>query len=94
MAGAAFNAPSSEATHQVPGAAHLLEGRRGASVSGRRLRFTGLETLAPSTTAGLSEAEAARRLKECGTPREQATSRSYLSIAIANTFTVFNAIDA
>jgi cation-transporting P-type ATPase E len=42
--------------------------------------------------SGLSEAEAARRLREAGTPHEQATSRSYLSIAIANTFTVFNAI--
>jgi cation-transporting P-type ATPase E len=51
-----------------------------------------LETAAPSTTPGLSEAEAARRLKQAGTPREQATSRSYLSIAVANTFTVFNAI--
>jgi cation-transporting ATPase E len=51
-----------------------------------------LETAAPSTTAALSEAEAARRLKERGSTREQATSRSYLSIAVANTFTVFNAI--
>jgi cation-transporting ATPase E len=51
-----------------------------------------LETAAPSTTVGLSEAEATRRLKERGTTREQATSRSYLSIAVANTFTVFNAI--
>ena len=42
--------------------------------------------------AGLTEQEAARRLKERGTTREQATSRSYLSIAVANTFTVFNAI--
>src|SRR6201996_9211491 len=42
--------------------------------------------------AGLSETEAARLLKERVTPREQATSRSYLSIAVANTFTVFNAI--
>jgi magnesium-transporting ATPase (P-type) len=42
--------------------------------------------------AGLSETEAARRLKEAGPPREQRTSRSYLSIAIANTFTVFNLI--
>jgi cation-transporting P-type ATPase E len=41
---------------------------------------------------GLSEAEAARRLKAAGPPHEQATSRSYLSIAVANTFTVFNAI--
>lgn len=44
------------------------------------------------TVTGLSEAEAARRLKEAGPPQEQATSRSYRSIAIANTFTVFNAI--
>jgi magnesium-transporting ATPase (P-type) len=51
-----------------------------------------LETVAPSSTAGLSEDEAARRLKERGSPHEQATSRSYLSIAVANTFTVFNAI--
>src|SRR6201994_4847397 len=42
--------------------------------------------------AGLTEQEAAKRLKERGTTREQATSRSYLSIAVANTFTVFNAI--
>ncbi|MFT3865281.1 MAG: HAD-IC family P-type ATPase [Solirubrobacterales bacterium] len=47
---------------------------------------------ATATVTGLSEAEAARRLKQAGTPHEQATSRSYLSIAIANTFTVFNAI--
>jgi cation-transporting P-type ATPase E len=44
------------------------------------------------TATGLSESEAARRLRESGSPHEQATSRSYLSIAIANTFTVFNAI--
>ncbi|HEY2054557.1 MAG TPA: HAD-IC family P-type ATPase [Solirubrobacterales bacterium] len=42
--------------------------------------------------AGLTESEAARRLKEAGPPHEQRTSRSYLSIAIANTFTVFNLI--
>jgi cation-transporting P-type ATPase E len=42
--------------------------------------------------AGLSEKEAARRLKAAPPQREQATSRSYTSIAIANTFTVFNAI--
>ncbi|MGH2937150.1 MAG: HAD-IC family P-type ATPase [Solirubrobacterales bacterium] len=41
---------------------------------------------------GLTETEAARRLKEAGPPHEQRTSRSYLSIAIANTFTVFNLI--
>ncbi|MBS1843492.1 MAG: HAD-IC family P-type ATPase [Actinobacteria bacterium] len=41
---------------------------------------------------GLTEAEAERRLKDAGPPHEQRTSRSYLSIAIANTFTVFNLI--
>jgi cation-transporting ATPase E len=44
------------------------------------------------TATGLSEAEAARRLRDAGPPHEPATSRSYLSIAVANTFTVFNAI--
>ncbi|HKZ15035.1 MAG TPA: HAD-IC family P-type ATPase [Solirubrobacterales bacterium] len=44
------------------------------------------------TPAGLSESEAARRLREAGPKHEQPTSRSYTSIAIANTFTVFNAI--
>jgi magnesium-transporting ATPase (P-type) len=46
-------------------------------------------TVAPT---GLTEAEAAQRLKAAPPQREQATSRSYTSIAIANTFTVFNAI--
>jgi cation-transporting P-type ATPase E len=45
-----------------------------------------------ATAIGLTETEAARRLKEAGPPHEQRTSRSYLSIAIANTFTVFNLI--
>src|ERR1700751_1412827 len=44
------------------------------------------------TTAGLSESEATRRLQEAGSPPAPPTSRSYASIAIANTFTVFNAI--
>jgi len=47
---------------------------------------------ATSTSTGLTETEAARRLEEAGPPHEQRTSRSYLSIAIANTFTVFNLI--
>jgi len=47
---------------------------------------------ATPTSTGLTESEAARRLKEAGPPHEQRTSRSYLSIAIANTFTVFNLI--
>jgi cation-transporting P-type ATPase E len=45
-----------------------------------------------ATVTGLSETEAARRLREAGPPHEPATSRSYASIAIANTFTVFNLI--
>jgi cation-transporting ATPase E len=47
---------------------------------------------ATATAAGLSESEAARRLREAGPPHKPPTSRSYASIAIANTFTVFNAI--
>lgn len=50
-------------------------------------------TLDPQTPAtGLSEAEAQRRLEERGPLPEQATSRSYRSIVVANTFTVFNLI--
>jgi cation-transporting ATPase E len=49
-----------------------------------------METAAATT--GLSESEAASRLRAAGPPHEQATSRSYSSIAAANTFTVFNAI--
>jgi cation-transporting P-type ATPase E len=45
-----------------------------------------------AVTTGLSEAEATRRLRDAGPPHEPATSRSYASIAIANTFTVFNLI--
>jgi len=50
-------------------------------------------TLEPQTPAtGLSEAEAQRRLEARGPLPEQATSRSYRSIVIANTFTIFNLI--
>ncbi|MBS1887890.1 MAG: HAD-IC family P-type ATPase [Actinobacteria bacterium] len=45
-----------------------------------------------ATVTGLSETEAARRLREAGPAPAPPTSRSYLSIAIANTFTVFNLI--
>ncbi len=41
---------------------------------------------------GLSQAEAERRLREHGPSEKERSSRSYASIAIANTFTVFNAI--
>lgn len=50
-----------------------------------------MSTLA-AAPQGLSQAEAERRLREHGPPEKEATSRSYASIAIANTFTVFNAI--
>src|ERR1700754_660472 len=43
-------------------------------------------------TTGLTAAEAERRLQERGPLPEAATSRSYRSIAVANTFTVFNLI--
>jgi cation-transporting ATPase E len=48
-------------------------------------------TATSSLTAGLAEAEAARRLADCGPP-PQHTSRSYASIVRANVFTVSNLI--
>src|SRR5882757_3506043 len=45
-----------------------------------------------ATVTGLRESEAARRLREAGPPHEPPTSRSYASIAVANTVTVFNLI--
>ena len=42
--------------------------------------------------AGLTEADAQRRLRERGPQPKDSSSRSYQSIAIANTFTIFNAI--
>src|SRR3978361_1929631 len=44
------------------------------------------------TVTGLSERAEGGRLREAGPPHDPPTSRSYASIAIANTFTVFNAI--
>ena len=41
---------------------------------------------------GLTEAEAKRRLEARGSQHEERSSRSYRSIAIANTFTIFNLI--
>jgi P-type E1-E2 ATPase len=49
-------------------------------------------TSSPGVSAGLSEAEAARRLAEAGPPRISGTSRSYASIVRANVLTVFNLI--
>jgi hypothetical protein len=47
---------------------------------------------AVAATIGLTAAEAERRLRERGPLPKLSTSRSYRSIAIANTFTVFNLI--
>jgi len=47
---------------------------------------------ATSSPAGLSAAEAARRLEARGPLPKPPTSRSYRSIVVANTFTIFNAI--
>lgn len=44
------------------------------------------------TRAGLSQQEAERRLRERGPQQKQSTSRSYRSIFVGNTFTVFNLI--
>src|SRR5581483_324616 len=49
-------------------------------------------TVAASPPAGLSEAEASRRLAARGPQRPLATSRSYASIVRANVFTIFNLI--
>src|SRR4051794_12132936 len=46
----------------------------------------------PAAPAGLTEAEAARRLAAGGPRRRPATSRSYTSIVRANVLTVFNLI--
>jgi cation-transporting P-type ATPase E len=45
-----------------------------------------------AATAGLTEAEAQRRLEAAGGVREPPTSRSYASIVRANVFTLFNLI--
>ncbi len=50
------------------------------------------EPTAAGEPVGLTEAEAARRLRERGPLPPPTTSRSYRSIAAANTFTVFNLI--
>ncbi len=44
------------------------------------------------SAAGLTEAEASRRLALAGRPARQTTSRSYASIVRANVLTVFNLI--
>jgi magnesium-transporting ATPase (P-type) len=45
-----------------------------------------------ATPAGLSQEEAERRLRERGPQPAEATSRSYRSIVVGNTFTIFNLI--
>ena len=47
---------------------------------------------AAASSAGLTAADAERRLRERGPQQKESSSRSYRSIAVANTFTVFNAI--
>jgi magnesium-transporting ATPase (P-type) len=47
---------------------------------------------AAASSAGLTAADAERRLRQRGPQRKESSSRSYRSIAVANTFTVFNAI--
>jgi cation-transporting P-type ATPase E len=47
---------------------------------------------AAASSAGLTAADAERRLRDRGPQRKESSSRSYRSIAVANTFTVFNAI--
>jgi magnesium-transporting ATPase (P-type) len=47
---------------------------------------------AAATPAGLSQEEAERRLRERGPAPKEATSRSYRSIVVGNTFTIFNLI--
>jgi magnesium-transporting ATPase (P-type) len=47
---------------------------------------------AAATPAGLSQEEAERRLRERGPQPAEATSRSYRSIVVGNTFTIFNLI--
>ncbi|MDO8209307.1 HAD-IC family P-type ATPase [Conexibacter sp. CPCC 206217] len=54
--------------------------------------MTGTEVARATPQSGLTEAEAQRRLQQRGPLPEQATSRSYRSIVIANTFTIFNLI--
>jgi cation-transporting ATPase E len=48
--------------------------------------------VAPASAVGLSQAEAARRLKKRRSRSSSAPSRSYGSILFANTFTIFNLI--
>lgn len=54
--------------------------------------MTGTAVDGATGTTGLTQAEAERRLRERGRLPDQATSRSYRSIFVANTFTVFNLI--
>jgi cation-transporting ATPase E len=53
---------------------------------------TGTSLEREASQSGLTEAEAQRRLQQRGPLPEPATSRSYRSIVIANTFTIFNLI--
>jgi hypothetical protein len=68
---------------------------RGARVSSRRAQRGSVRLIATATevaTAGLTEAEAARRLEARGPLPRQRSSRSYVSIVRANTLNVPNGI--
>ncbi len=61
--------------------------------AGAEVERSATKPLGPNAAAaGLTEAEAARRLAETGAPRSAGTSRSYASIVRANVLTVFNLI--
>ncbi len=49
-------------------------------------------SMSPDTGVGLTQADAQRRLRQRGSGSKPRSSRSYGSIFVANTFTVFNAI--
>lgn len=54
--------------------------------------MTGTDIERDTRPTGLTQAEAERRLRERGPLPDQASSRSYRSIVVANTFTIFNLI--
>ena len=66
--------------------------RRSRSGAGATTLFRLSTEVRDRAAAGLSEEEAQRRLRERGPLPAESTSRSYSSIFIGNTFTVFNLI--
>ena len=68
-----------------------MTGHAGGSAN-NPLRSSSFVTAVHTTPTGLTEAEAARRLRERGKQPLRRSSRSYASILRANTFTVPKAI--